>query len=514
MSHQTPMLDIEGIGKNFPGVVALKDISFHANAGEAVALVGANGAGKSTLMNILGGVIGKTNGVMRLEGQEVEFRSPIESIASGIAFVSQELNSLPTMSIVENIFSNGLPVRYGLIDHKSAEKTAAELMGQLGFDGDVTIAVERLSTGDRQLVEIARALHQTPKVLIFDEPTSSLSKVEREKLFEVVKTIKKTGVAVIYITHFLEEIFDVCDRLNVLRNGQIVFESKVSDTNTQEVVHQMMGSVESEERLTPYDRSFSLKRIEVSNISQGTKLENISFELFKGEIVGLWGLLGSGRTELLRSMMGLDLADRAEMLWHGENGQVRKVTPSALQKLAGFVTEDRRGEGLLLPQSVADNISLPNLQSLSNSLGVVSSAKCSALADKMISSLSIKVSGKNQICASLSGGNQQKVVFARWLAQEPVLFLLDEPTRGLDVNAKTEILRVVVDLAAQGCAVLIASSELEELMRVCDRYLIISQGGVIGELPAAATRKQLLDAVSTRPSVSVEQGGETHAAST
>lgn len=511
MTGQSPVLEVIGVSKSFPGVIALESISFHVAAGEAVALVGANGAGKSTLMNILGGVIQKSSGAIRLEGAEADLRSPIDSQRQGIAFVSQELNSIPTMSLAENIFPSGLPKKNGFIDLNAAEKISAELMARLGFEGDVTQFVGKLSTGDRQLVEIARALRQQPKVLIFDEPTSSLSKAERSQLFGVVHSIKQSGVAVIYITHFLEEIFEVCDRVSVLRNGKNVFEAEVSNTNPQQVVHQMMGSAESEERLTPYDRKFGTTRLDVLDISQGSRLNKVSFALSRGEIVGLWGLLGSGRTEILRCMTGIDSADQAEMRWHTEDGEVEQVTPAALQKRTGYVTEDRRREGLFLPKSVADNIALPSLKSLSNSVGMVRNAMRNVLARSMIDDLNIKVSSQEQICANLSGGNQQKVVFARWLALKPMLFLLDEPTRGLDVNAKTEILKIVADLSGQGCTVLIVSSELEELMRICDRYLIMSQGTITGELPANATRKQLLDAVSVSATSTKSQTVKAHA---
>lgn len=491
-----PILRMEGVSKRFPGVEALAHVDFHVHEGEAVGLMGANGAGKSTLMNILAGIIEKSSGRIFLKGEPARLRSPISSIDAGIAFVSQELNLLNSMSVAENIFADGMPVRNGLVDYDAAERAARGFMQRLGYDIDPRMTVEKLSTGDRQLIEIARALRRDPNILIFDEPTSSLSKGERERLFDVVRAIKADGVAVIYITHFLEEIFEVCDRVTVLRSGASVFESLIGETSAKEVIHQMMGSVESEERLTPHHRPSGRRRLVVDEITIDGALTEIAFTLHAGEIVGLWGLLGSGRTELLRALAGLEVTDRFTATWHHDQGEAEALSPRTLKRFCGFVTEDRRGEGLLLPESVADNIALPNLGSISLPLGIVDRSRRNEIADRMIEGLKIQVSSRDQRVSNLSGGNQQKVVFARWLPREPDLFLLDEPTRGLDVKAKTEILKLILDLSEKGSTVLIASSELEELMRICDRYLIMARGEIVQELPGDAERTALLEAIS------------------
>ena len=494
----TPYLQMRGVTKRYPGVVALRRADLEVYAGEAHAVMGANGAGKSTLMNILGGVIAKDEGEITIDGRQVDLRSPIHSLDRGIAFVYQELNSVPTMTIAENVFADGLPQRYGRVDFVEAERRTGDILARLGSRLDPRVPVSTLSTGNRQLVEIARALRRNPTILIFDEPTSSLSQPERQLLFEVIRGLKQQGVAVIYITHFVDEIFIVCERVTVMRNGETVFNGDIASVTPRDVVHQMMGAVENEVRLAPYQARHSEVVLEVEHFSRDGELCNVSFNLSAGEILGIWGLLGSGRTELIRAIVGLDPIDSGQLRWRNSAGELAEISPADLHADAGLVTEDRRGEGLFLPLSAADNIVLPSLQRIAGFAGIVDGKKQKTMAREMIRRLRIKVAGDDQKAATLSGGNQQKLVFARWLATAPKLFLLDEPTRGLDVGAKTEILKLILELAATGTAVILISSEIEELTRICDRYLILSRGRVIGELPATATQQDLLAAVSGR----------------
>jgi ABC-type sugar transport system ATPase subunit len=317
-------------------------------------------------------------------------------------------------------------------------------------------------------------------------------------LFEVIRGLKRDGVAVIYITHFVDEIFDICERVTVMRNGETVFNGDIGSVTPRDVIHQMMGAVENEVRLAPYRAKESEIVLEVEGFSRGDELSNIGLTLRAGEIVGIWGLLGSGRTELVRAMVGLDPIDSGRLRWRSDNGSLTEISPAALHAHTGLVTEDRRGEGLFLPLSAADNIVLPSLRRIATFAGIIDRKKQKTIAGEMIRRLGIKVSSDDQKAATLSGGNQQKVVFARWLATAPRLFLLDEPTRGLDVGAKTEILKLILELAAAQTAVLLISSEIEELTRVCDRYLIMSHGRITGELPATAASQDLLAAVSGR----------------
>ncbi|MFM0740173.1 sugar ABC transporter ATP-binding protein [Paraburkholderia xenovorans] len=490
-------LRMENISKSFGGVAALKGAHLEAHSGEAMALMGANGAGKSTLMNILGGVIACDSGRISIDNTDIVLRSARDASKHGIAFVHQELTMFPTMSVAENIFIDALPVSGPFVRSDDMTREAQALLRRLGSSISPLTRVEQLGIGDRQLVEIARALRHEAKVIIFDEPTSSLTGPERQRLFNVINDLKASGVVIVYITHFLDEIFSICEQVTVMRNGETVWRSPIAEVDPAAVVHQMLGVTENQGRLRePVKKSAGEPLMTVNDLNRQGALNGISFEMRRGEIVGLWGLLGSGRTELLRALVGLDPVDSGTIHWNNGRG-LAAIAPKQLHAHVGVVTEDRRGEGTFLPLSVADNIALPNLGLLLNKWRLVDRGRQTALADSMIQRLRIKVSGPQQSVGTLSGGNQQKVVFGRWLATNPTLFLLDEPTRGLDVSAKTEIMTLIVELAGQGCSVLLVSSELEELMRVCDRYLIIRRGRLTGELPGSADTQALMQSITT-----------------
>jgi ABC-type sugar transport system ATPase subunit len=325
-----PYLRMQGIRKAFPGVVALRHADLQAYAGEAVAVMGANGAGKSTLMNILGGVIGKDEGEIFIDDRAVELHSPIESLAHGVAFVQQELSSLPTMTIAENVFIDSLPQRYGWIDFDEAERRTKQILLRLGSALDPRTPVAALSPGDRQLVEIARALRRNPKILIFDEPTSSLSPRERQRVFDVIQSLKAENVAIVYITHFIDEIFAVCERVTIMRNGETVFSDAIGAVTPRDVVQHMMGAVENEARLSPHRAKHSEIVLEVEHLSRGNSLADISFSVRAGEIVGVWGLLRSGRTELVRAIIGLDPIDQGRLRWRTNRGELSEITPAEL----------------------------------------------------------------------------------------------------------------------------------------------------------------------------------------
>jgi ABC-type sugar transport system ATPase subunit len=495
MSSCRTFLRMEGISKTYAGVAVLRDARLEAHGGEAIALVGANGAGKSTLMNVLGGDVTPDHGRISIDGIEVAIRSAREAALKGIAFVHQELAMLPTLTVAENIFIDDLPTSGPFISTSEMRRRSRELLEGLGSSVSPEVRVEELSIGDRQLVEIARALRHRPRIIIFDEPTSSLTEPERRRLFKVISGLKAVGVVIIYITHFLDEIFSVCERVTVMRNGETVWSSPIAEVDPAKVVHLMLGVSAGEGRIREPTASQGESLLQVSGLRRSGVLKDIGFEIRAGEIVGLWGLLGSGRTELLRAMVGLDPIDNGTILWNGKNG-VSKITPRQLHREVGFVTEDRRGEGIHLPLSVRDNIALPNLKSLLNHFHLIDTCRERALAHSMIGRLKIKASGQDQAVGTLSGGNQQKIVFGRWLAANPRLFLLDEPTRGLDVSAKSEIMRLIVDLANKGCGVLLVSSELEELMRVCDRYLVMNRGSLVDELAGSASAYELMAAIA------------------
>ena len=495
MSEHT-ILRMEGIAKSFGNIPAIKSARLEALGGLAVAVMGANGAGKSTLMNILGGVVISDSGRISIDGVEIKLRSPRDATRHGIAFVHQELTMFPTMTVAENIFIDGMPSERGFIRMPEMIRQSKVLLARLGCNISPKTPVEQLSIGDRQLVEIARALRHQARIIIFDEPTSSLTGPERERLFSVIRGLKAEGVVIIYITHFLDEIFSICEQIAIMRNGETVWTSPISDVDPAKVVHLMLGIAEAEGRIRAPVAAGGDALLSVSNLGRHGVLQDINFEIKRGEIVGLWGLLGSGRTELLRALIGLDPIEGGTIRWR-DGAAAAEIAPVDLHAHVGIVTEDRRGEGIHLPLSVAQNVALPNLRSLLNKWRLIGQEKEASLADDMIKRLQIKVSGHQQPVGTLSGGNQQKVVFARWLATNPRLFLLDEPTRGLDVSAKAEIMKLVVELAEQGCSCLIVSSELQELMRVCDRYLVISRGRLIDNLPGSATSKELMQSIAT-----------------
>ncbi len=495
MSSFPTLLRMEGISKAFAGVAVLRDASLEARGGEAIALMGANGAGKSTLMNILGGDVGRDNGRISIDGIEVAIRSAREAALKGIAFVHQELAMLPTLTVAENIFIDDLPGFGPFISTPEMSRRSRELLERLGSSVSPESRVEELSIGDRQLVEIARALRHQPRIIIFDEPTSSLTEPERQRLFKVIRGLKAEGVVIIYITHFLDEIFSICERVTIMRNGETVWSSPIAAVDATKVVQLMLGVSAGEGRIRQPTASQGESLLRVSGLRRSGVLENITFAIRAGEIVGLWGLLGSGRTELLRAMVGLDPIDTGTIMWKGKSGLLN-IAPRQLHREVGFVTEDRRGEGIHLALSIRDNIALPNLKSLLNDILLIDASRERELAQSMIERLKIKASRQDQIVGTLSGGNQQKVVFGRWLAANPRLFLLDEPTRGLDVSAKNEIMKLIVDLAKKGCGVLLVSSELEELMRVCDRYLVMNRGSLINELPGSASADDLMKAIA------------------
>ncbi len=487
------MLDVRGLAKSYGSVRALRHADLTVAAGEAVAVMGANGAGKSTLMNVLGGLTAPDAGTIVLDGQAIRPDGPAGARAAGIAFVQQELSVFPTMSVAENVFAGDYPTRAGRIDRRAMEARATELLAVLGTGIDARAPVSSLGTGARQMVEIARALRRDPKVMILDEPTSSLSADEKARLHSVVRGLKARGVAVIYVTHFVGEIFEICERVVVMRDGRSVGDMRIAETDQAAVVAAMLGEIGRQDRIVgPAPQGPPILR--VTDLWAPGRVVHAGFELRRGEIVGLWGLLGSGRTEIVRAMLGLDGPVSGSI---GYGPDLAPITPEALRAEAAFVTEDRRGEGLLLPFSVAENVALPNLAEVSRG-GLVRRGRIAALAHRMIDALAIRVSGPGQRVGTLSGGNQQKVVFARWLASAPQLLILDEPTRGLDLGAKAEILRLTVDLAARGAAVLVISSELEELMRICHRYLVVSERRIVGELPGSATEDDLVAALSTR----------------
>ncbi len=491
-----PYLKIVGITKTFPGVQALQNVSLEAYAGEVLGIVGANGAGKSTLMNVLGGIFQPESGEILINGKPGHFTSPHDAVQLGIAFVHQEMAMLPTMSVVDNMFISGFPTRGGIIDYRSTEDACRRALQRLGCTFDPWTRIRDLSPGDQQMVEIARAILSEPKIIIFDEPTSSLTSREKTRLFGVIDILKRGGTTILYISHFLDEVFALCDRAVVLRNGQTVGGNLITELTYQDVVEMIIGkrSANAIERLQNTERGMPL--LEIEGLSRRGFLQDISFQIHEREVVGLWGLLGSGRTELARAVVGLDHID-AGIIRLNVNGKLRTIQPWEAKNWIGMITENRREEGLLLPMSVRTNMSLANLPNLvSRVWPFIDARRETKVCQDLVTQLEIKVSGVEQPVNTLSGGNQQKVVVSRWLQKKPRIYLMDEPTRGLDVGAKADIRNIISELANQGAAVLVISSEIDEIMSLSDRYLVMNRGQIVVELPATASKNELMAAAA------------------
>lgn len=490
-----PYLSMKGITKQFPGVQALKEVTIDAYAGEALALIGANGAGKSTLMNVLGGVIRADSGEISIGGQTANIHSPLEATAAGIAFVHQEMAMLPTLTVAENMFIASFPSRAQLIDRKTMNERCDQVLRRLGCDFTPATEVQHLSTGDQQMVEFGRALLGKPSIIILDEPTSSLTSREKARLFEVIRSLKTDGVTIIYITHFLDEVFDICERAVVLRGGETVGGGLMQDLTTDAIVRMIIGDINVEAHGKPKLAANAEPALRVSGLQRAGVLQDISFTLHRGEVLGLWGLLGSGRTELARAIVGLDPIDSGAVEV-GHHGSLRRVRGTEAQQWIGLITEDRRNEGLLLPMSVKQNISLANLPGLASRWGLVNNTTETRLADELVNRLNIKISRLTQAVRTLSGGNQQKVVVGRWLEVSPPIFIMDEPTRGLDVGAKAEIRNIILELAEAGTAVLVILSEIEEMMALGQRYLVMNRGRVVTEMAGDARKEDLMAAAA------------------
>jgi len=479
----TPVLTIHGIGKTYVEPV-LMDVSLHLRPGEALALTGENGAGKSTLSKIISGLVTPTTGSMQLAGAAYAPATRSDAEALGVRMVMQELNLLPTLSVAENLFLNRLPQRgLGWIDRAKLREDARHAMAQVGLDAiDPDTLVGELGIGHQQMVEIARNLFGDCRVLILDEPTAMLTAREVDLLFEQVDRLKSRGVALVYISHRLEELARVAERAAVLRDGRLVHVDAMHNLTSDKLVTLMVGR-DIGERIDLGERRIGTTAFKVQGMTRGQAVRGVSFEVKAGEIFGISGLIGAGRTELMRLIYGADRGDSGEVFVARHGGALAKVnvkSPSdAVSQGIALITEDRKGEGLLLPQPIAANISLGNIGAVSKH-GVVDAKRENALAQKQITAMRIRTSSAAQPVSELSGGNQQKVVIGRWLARDCTVLLFDEPTRGIDVGAKFDIYALMGAQAREGRALVVVSSDLRELMLICDRIGVMSAGRMTG----------------------------------
>lgn len=478
---QDYILEVENISKSFPGVKALDSVSFKIKKGEVHALVGENGAGKSTLMKILNGNYRKDQGVIKIDGKEVDIQNPNDAKANGISIIFQELNLVSLLSIAENIYIGRLPKKHGLVDWKKLYNDTKEALSRVGYDIDPKTKIGTLSVAQRQMIEIARALsYPSTKILLMDEPTATLTTKETDILFDVVRSLKKQGISVIFISHKLEELFEICDTLTVIRDGQVIETMPIEGLTKDDVTTKMIGR----EITNIYPKRENVVSdevvLKVEGLSHKNVYKNISFELKKGEVLGLAGLVGAGRTEIARGIFGIDYRDGGDIYVNGEKVKVNNPA-DAIKHGICYLSEDRKAEGLMGNMSVMLNISAANVEKLLTN-GIISKKKEEEISQELVEALKVKTPNLEQIVFNLSGGNMQKVVLAKWLNTNVDIFIFDEPTRGIDVGAKYEIYQLINKLVEQGKSVIMISSELPEVMGMSDRVLVIRRGEISASL--------------------------------
>lgn len=486
-----PLLQMSGIVKEFPGVKALNQVDFTLLSGEIHALLGENGAGKSTLMKVLSGVYQKDGGEIKLDGKSVEITGPRQAQKLGIGIIHQEMNLVPALTVMENVFLGREPQKLlGFVDKAQMHRETSEVLNRLGTAIKPEALVGELSIGAQQMVEIAKALSYETRILIMDEPTAALTERESEHLFKIVRQLAASGVGIVYISHRMEELFALSDKITVMRDGTYVDTVVTKKTSFDSLVKLMVGR-ELTERFPKKVATIGQEVIKVSNFSRKGVLHDVSLTARAGEIVGISGLMGAGRTELARAIFGIDKVDQGEIFIDGAKQSIHSCI-DAIKAGIALITEDRKNQGLVLPMSVGDNISLAVLGDVCKQSFISKTAE-DALIDRQIKELKIKTPNAAQLVKNLSGGNQQKVVIAKWLSANPKVLIMDEPTRGVDVGAKAEIYHIMNMLAAAGVAILMISSELPEVLGMSDRILVMCRGRIAGEFTAQeATQEKIM----------------------
>ena len=494
---ETPFIEMKNIHKSFSGNQVLKDVEFSIQPGEVHALMGENGAGKSTLIKVLTGIHKRDAGTVKLKGDEVEFTNPKQAEQQGIVVIHQELNIIPHLTVTQNMFL-GRELSYGktgILKMKEMRKQTLknlEMLGASNINPDEEAG--NLSVGKQQMIEIARAMSTDAKMIIMDEPTAALTDREIESLFEVVESLRKQGVSIVYVSHRMEEIFQICDRITVLRDGEYVGTEKIKETSFEAIVKMMVGR-ELGERFPERTSQVGDVVLKVENIAREGLFKDVSFDVHKGEILGVAGLMGAGRTEIMEAVFGSRKKSGGQVLLNGEPLEI-KHPQDAIKSGIGFITEDRKDEGLVLDLSIRENIALTNMKAISSN-GWISSTKENQLIDHLIEKLQVRTTGREQEVRSLSGGNQQKVVVAKWLGIQPKVLILDEPTRGVDIGAKKEIYHIMNELTEQGVAIIMVSSELPEVLGISDRIMVIHEGKVANTLHAKeADQEKIMQAAT------------------
>lgn len=479
---KSEILRMEHITKTFTGVKALDDASFDLRAGEVHALMGANGAGKSTLMKVLAGVYTADAGKLYIDNKEVPLKTKVhEAQVDGISMVFQELNILPHLSVLENIFIANEITKNGLYDWKAMKERAQSLLDEVGIELDLNERADHISVAMQQMVEIVRALNLESRVIIFDEPTSSLSMQEVEKLFELMNRLRDKGIAMVYISHRMDEIYRICDRITLMRDGKVIFCDEIENVDNHRLLTGIIGN-ENTNQFPDKPEKIGETIFEAKNISCGKFYHNVSFELKKGEILGFAGLAGAGRTEIAKTIFGYYPLEEGELFFHGKPLKV-KSPEDAVKKGIGYVSEDRKAEGILAVRSIRENMGIANMSHLC-SHGVINQKKETGEVSNLSQRLKIKATGIEQKIESLSGGNQQKVCLAKWIMMNPRLLILDEPTRGIDVGARADFYKIINELVSEDIGVIVISSEEDELIGLCNRIIVMREGEKVGEFHA------------------------------
>ncbi len=481
MSGNGYFLELENINKSFPGVNALENVSLRVTEGHVHGIVGENGAGKSTLMKILSGAIKKDSGTIRIKGEVKDFDKPLDASNSGIGIIYQELELIRQFTAVENFFlGRWKKTKAGLVDWVGMKEAVKEFYERWGISIPLDVPVKELSVAQAQLVEITKSVFNESKIVIMDEPTSSLTNKEVDTLFKLIRSMKENGITILYISHKLEEIFEICDRVSIIKDGRNVADYDIQDTTKDKLIKGMVGrelnNYYPEHHHTPGDVI-----LEVKDLCWNNYVKNVSFKVRSGEILGFAGLVGAGRTETMRALFCAEKPTGGEIFINGKSVKFKRPK-DAINNGIAFATEDRRFQGLVLCRSCAENITLANFKSIASKLGLIDLKKETKIAERFKQSLSIKMPSVKALAKNLSGGNQQKLVIAKWLNTDVKVFIFDEPTRGIDVGSKAEIYKLMCTLAENGAAVIMVSSELPEVLGVSDRIIIMNTGQIVGEL--------------------------------
>lgn len=485
---------MRGIVKEFSGVRVLDGVSFQLSRGSVHALMGENGAGKSTLMKILCGIYPATEGEIFMDGKAAEIHSPIDAKRLGIAMIHQELSAFHELTVAANMFMNREYKRFGLLDEARMNRAAAEILADLNINIDPRVKMRSLSVAEMQLVEIAKAVSTDAEIIIMDEPTSALTEAEVANLYDTVRDLKSRGKAIVYISHKIEEIFAIADEITVLRDGEFVSHDKIASFDHDKLISLMVGrTLDQQFHKTKHDFGKVLLRVE--NLSRSGEFKDVSFEVHAGEVLGFAGLIGAGRTEVVETVFGLQRADGGEIYVEGERVSIRSPGDAIRYGLA-LVSEDRKNVGLNLVGSVKENITMANLEKYCR-FGVISSGSEKRACDELIEMLSVKTHSRDTLVNALSGGNQQKVILARWMSTRPKILILDEPTKGIDVGAKAEIYRLIDEFAAEGGCVIMVSSEMPEILGMSDRIAVMHEGDLVAVFDRGeATQEKLLTAAA------------------